>query len=148
MHHATIAPGGPVTIRILAPHEAAKIAGGEVIERPASVVKELIENSLDAGARRVAVEIRQGGLALIRVAAGGCGIEPGELRLAFERHATSKVAAEEDLWRIATFGFRGEALPSIAAAGDVELLTRGAGNDVGSPPGPPPRGSGAGGARA
>jgi DNA mismatch repair protein MutL len=121
-----------LTIRILAPHEAAKIAAGEVIERPASVVKELIENSLDAGATRVAVEIREGGLALIRVADDGCGIEPGELRLAFERHATSKVAAEEDLWRIATFGFRGEALPSIAAAAEVELLTRVTGNDVGA----------------
>jgi DNA mismatch repair protein MutL len=119
-------------IRILAPHEAAKIAAGEVIERPSSVVKELIENSLDAGATQVSVELREGGLALIRVADDGCGIDPGELRIAFERHATSKVQAEEDLWRVATLGFRGEALPSIAAAGEFELLTRVAGNDRGA----------------
>jgi|CXWL01.1.fsa_nt_gi DNA mismatch repair protein MutL len=119
-------------IRILSPHEAAKIAAGEVIERPASAVKELIENSLDAGATHIAVEIREGGLALLRIADNGCGIESGELRLAFERHATSKVASEEDLWRVATLGFRGEALPSIAAAGEVDVLTRVAGNDVGA----------------
>ena len=121
-----------MAIRILAPHEAAKIAAGEVIERPASIVKELVENSLDAGATQIAVEIREGGLALIRVADNGCGIDPGEIRIAFERHATSKVAAEDDLWRIATLGFRGEALPSIAAAGEVELITRVTGNDVGA----------------
>ncbi len=80
-------------IRVLAPHEAAKIAAGEVIERPASVVKELIENSLDAGAARIAVEVREGGLALIRVVDDGCGIDPSELRLSFERDSTSKVRA-------------------------------------------------------
>lgn len=121
-----------MAIRILAPHEAAKIAAGEVIERPASVVKELVENSLDAGARRIDIEVRDGGLTLIRVADDGCGIDPGELRLAFERHATSKVRGEDDLWRVTTLGFRGEALPSIAAAGDAEVLTRVAGNDVGA----------------
>jgi DNA mismatch repair protein MutL len=111
-------------IRVLTPQEAARIAAGEVIERPASVVKELIENALDAGARAITIETRQGGIALLRIIDDGEGIPPDELRLAFERHATSKLQSEEEIWRIATLGFRGEALPSIAAAADVELASR------------------------
>jgi DNA mismatch repair protein MutL len=113
-----------VPIRVLSPQEAARIAAGEVIERPASVVKELIENALDAHARQITVETRQGGASFLRVVDDGDGIPPDELRIAFERHATSKVRSEEELWRIATLGFRGEALPSIAAAADVELASR------------------------
>ncbi|MCH7698105.1 MAG: DNA mismatch repair endonuclease MutL [Chloroflexi bacterium] len=111
-------------IRVLTPQEAARIAAGEVIERPASVVKELVENSLDAGARQITVETRQGGITFIRVTDDGYGIEPEELRIAFERHATSKLTSEEELWRIETLGFRGEALPSMAAAADVEMVSR------------------------
>jgi DNA mismatch repair protein MutL len=87
-------------------------------------VKELIENALDAGAKKISVETRQGGVGLIRVADDGSGIPPEELVVAFERHATSKLRSEDELWRIETLGFRGEALPSIAAAGDVELISR------------------------
>ena len=111
-------------IRVLAPHEAARIAAGEVIERPASVVKELIENALDAGARRISIEVRQGGTSLVRVSDDGGGIPAHEMRLAFERHATSKLPGEADLYHIASLGFRGEALPSIAAAAEVELVSR------------------------
>ncbi len=113
-------------IRQLDPHLAAKIAAGEVIERPASVVKELVENSLDAGAHWVKVEIGGGGIDRISVADDGCGISSSEIALAFRRHATSKIHAEVDLDRLHTLGFRGEALPSVAAVSDVTCTTRSA----------------------
>jgi DNA mismatch repair protein MutL len=121
-----------VPIRVLPPQVAARIAAGEVVERPASIVKELIENALDAGATRIGVEIAAGGVESIRVTDDGCGIDPSELATAFERHATSKLEDGEDLSRILTLGFRGEALPSIAAAGEVEAVSRPPGLDSAS----------------
>ena len=113
-----------MSIQQLPPHVAAQIAAGEVIERPASVVKELIENSLDAGAKSMAVSIREGGVAEIRVTDDGCGIPADELELAFRHHATSKLSTVEDLNTVSTLGFRGEALPSVAAVARVVCTTR------------------------
>jgi DNA mismatch repair protein MutL len=113
-----------MTIRVLPPEVAARIAAGEVIERPASVVKELVENSLDSGASRISVEAKGGGIELIRITDDGCGISPDDLPTAFERHATSKLASDDDLFRVLTLGFRGEALPSVAAVAEVELVSR------------------------
>lgn len=111
-------------IRILDAATVGRIAAGEVVERPGSVVKELIENALDAGASSVTVEIRGGGIDYLRVTDNGCGIEAGQVRLAFENHATSKLQRAEQLDDIRTLGFRGEALPSIAAVARVEMTTR------------------------
>ncbi len=119
-------------IRILDAAIVGRIAAGEVVERPASVAKELIENSLDAGATSVTVEIRDGGIGYLRVTDNGCGIEPGQVRLAFENHATSKLIRAEQLDDIRTLGFRGEALPSIAAVARVEMTTRAKAQDVGA----------------
>lgn len=126
-------PSGVEERRPIAVLDAAvvdRIAAGEVIESPESVVRELIDNALDAGAGRVQIEVRNGGLDLIRVADDGHGIAPGEILLAFERHSTSKLRTVEDLASLTTFGYRGEALPSIAAVAEVELAS--AVDDTGS----------------
>ena len=111
----------------LSPHIANLIAAGEVVERPASVVKELLENAVDAGASKVTVEIRDGGMTFLRVTDNGCGMAPEDTRTAFLRHATSKLRSAEDLAAIATMGFRGEALAAIASVSRIDLLTKTAG---------------------
>lgn len=119
-------------VKVLPEEEIRKIAAGEVVERPASVVKELIENSLDAGALQVTVEIEGSGEKLIRVADDGCGMSREDALLALERHATSKITKALDIETLATFGFRGEALPSIGAVAEVELVTRAEGEEAAS----------------
>ncbi len=115
--------GGVGKIRVLPVEVVGRIAAGEVIERPAAVVKELLDNSLDAGSSTVTVEVRDGGLGLIRVTDDGEGMSRVDAPLAFQRHATSKLRSDRDLWSVRTMGFRGEALPSIAAVSKVRLLT-------------------------
>jgi DNA mismatch repair protein MutL len=111
-------------IHQLSPHEAQKIAAGEVVERPANIVKELIENSLDSGATRINLHIEQAGKSLIRVVDNGCGMDSVDAKLCFNRHATSKIKTVDELETVETFGFRGEALASIASVSKVTLLTK------------------------
>ena len=125
-------PSPTPTIRPLPDHVINQIAAGEVIERPASVIKELVENSLDAGARRIAVEIGEGGLEFMTVSDDGCGIAGAEIGAALRRHWTSKIATTNDLVSLASLGFRGEALASIASVTKVRLRTQSADDLVGT----------------
>src|SRR5947199_3876280 len=119
-------------IRVLSDNVANKIAAGEVVERPSSIVKELLENSLDAGATRIRIEVEAGGRKLIAITDNGCGMGQDDAMLAFERHATSKIHDADDLLNIDTLGFRGEALPSIASVSRLTLETRQDGDTSGT----------------
>src|SRR3954471_10351386 len=119
-------------IRLLPEILASQVAAGEVIERPASVVKELVENSIDAGAGKIEVSVRRGGISMMRVVDDGCGMDRDDALLSLERHATSKIRTASDLGAIATLGFRGEALPSIASVSGFRLTAREAGAVAGT----------------
>ena len=120
-----------MSVRILDAVTIGQIAAGEIIERPASVVKELVENAVDAGARRISIAIEQGGSRLVEVVDDGTGIAPEDLALAVRRHATSKLAVASDLDAIATLGFRGEGLASIAAVSQLDIVSREPQSDTG-----------------
>ena len=119
-------------IKILPQHVASKIAAGEVVNRPSSVIKELLENSLDANATEIHIIIKDGGKSLIQIVDNGNGMDDDDSLLAFQRHATSKISSFEDLENLYSFGFRGEALASVAAVAQVEMRTRTKQNDVGT----------------
>ena len=118
-------------IIVLDQNTANQIAAGEVVERPSSIVKEMIENSIDAGANKISIELNKGGISKIRISDNGCGIPREDACLAFERHATSKITCIDDLNVISTMGFRGEALASIAAVSKVVLISKTASDTVG-----------------
>src|SRR5690349_3773922 len=119
------------TIALLPEHVANQIAAGEVVQRPASVVKELLENAIDAGATHIRLIIKDAGKTLIQVTDNGKGMNPFDARMCFERHATSKISSADDLFKLCTKGFRGEALASIAAVAQVELKTKQEGDVIG-----------------
>jgi DNA mismatch repair protein MutL len=119
-------------IRLLPDNVANQIAAGEVIQRPSSCLKELVENSLDAGAKHIQVIVRDAGRTLLQVIDDGCGMSEMDARLSFERHATSKIKQAKDLFSLRTMGFRGEALASICAVAQVEMMTRRAEDEVGT----------------
>ena len=119
-------------VRVLSQQVASQIAAGEVVNRPASVVKELVENAVDAGAESIKVVLSDAGRTSIQVIDDGSGMNSEDARTAFERHATSKISQSDDLYSLTTFGFRGEALPSIAAVAEVQLRTRTADSETGT----------------